>query len=515
MKNIFKIQFFLFVMLLLLWNIFTPVLEGADESGHFCHAEYIADRGKLPNLNNSDGCFLVYQPFYYLILVPVIKAFNFPEGSYRQQMVVNPRFELLRSGEYAQFVHGKDELFLRWDSFDFMVHLLRVFSSIYALAIFLVAWRVSKYVFKNPINRNLSMLLFFNPMFLHIFTTLTNVVLVTLLASLFIALEITYTARFKPFKITFLQGIIFGLGILTKISILGLGFAYVYLFLRRWVEFKETFSLKVKEALIFAIGALIVSGWYIYRSFKLYGEPLEVNVARPYAGEHHWTLLSQVGFLNFWNSFADTLFRTFWSGYGALTVNFPQVLNVLILPVTLLIAYAIITSRKNLNTYLKISVLYFLSALIVLIIVNIRTSSMHAKDIFIAYIPLAFLFSFGLSEFIKIVKVKKIGFLAPIAILAISFYFWARPEIVSFIKLLYQTIGLSGFYQKEVVDISSTILVLFAKFAALILIYQFVLILFRKITITYRNIYYVSIALFIFNLAVIAVSVYLFYYKFI
>lgn len=497
-----------------MWNIFTPVLEGADEAGHFCHADYIAHRNKLPNLNIPDGCFLVYQPFYYMLLVPVIKAFSFDEFKY-QFVTPNPNWKQLRDGEYAQFVHGKGELLFRWNSFELMIHILRLISSAMAVAIFVTAWKVSKVVFKNKLRRNLNLLLFFNPMFLHIFTTLTNVTLVSLLASLFIAIEIIYASGKKPLNLTFLQGVIVGLGLLTKISILGVGLAYTWLFLWQWKKVSESIKFKIQKIAVFIGGTLLIAGWYIYRSLELYGEPLEVNAARPYAGEHHWTLLSELGFLNFWNSFADTVFRTFWSGYGALTVNFPSILNLIILLLVLFITYGAFRFRDKMSEQLKVCFFYFLSVFIALVIVNIRTSSMHAKDLFTGYIPLGFLFSFGLANFASYVKRQATPRLPRLFILILSGYFFANAEVVGTIKWFYQSIGLWGFYEPQSIDIAKTFLRLALKIIILLITYRLLIYLLSKFTLSPKAILNATYALAAFNLLVLALSVYLFYFRFI
>src|SRR3989344_6349261 len=165
-----KLQLFLFSILLLLWNVFTPVLGGADEVGHYCHADYIAHRNKLPNLNEIDGCFLWHPPMYYLFLTPTIKVFNLSEFKI-DDFVKNPNFENLKNGEYSQYVHYRDELSFNWNKKELLVHLLRFQSSILAILIFIITWKISKFAFKKEIHRKLAMLVFFNPMFLHIFST--------------------------------------------------------------------------------------------------------------------------------------------------------------------------------------------------------------------------------------------------------------------------------------------------------------------------------------------------------
>ena len=236
--KLLQLYLVLFIALLILWNIFTPILEGADEVSHFCHADYIAHRNKLPNLKIMDGCFLWHPPLYYLSLVPSIKLFNLAEYS-QNSLLSNPKVNLLRKGEYSQFVHNKKELLFRWTKFQLEIHILRIVSSILAVGIFLMTWKIAKLVFDDKNKRYLSLLLFFNPMFIHIFTTLSNVVLLSFLATVFIYFEIKYAKVGKSIKITFLQGILLGLGFLTKTSMLSLLFAYIFLFFSRWKDRKS------------------------------------------------------------------------------------------------------------------------------------------------------------------------------------------------------------------------------------------------------------------------------------
>lgn len=510
MNKLFKIQLLLFVLLLLLWNIFTPVLEGADESGHYCHADYIAHRNKLPNLNNNDGCFLVYQPLYYIILVPFIKTFNLPEFS-SDTIKQNPHFYLLRDGQYAQFVHDKDEILFRWNKFQILIHLLRIISSLLAIGIFLIAWQASKFTFQSQIHRNLAMLLFFNPMFFHIFTTLTNVVLVTFLASAFIATEIAYLNKRKHAQVIILQGAIIGLGILTKISILPIILAYVILL---FIKPKENIYLKAKEILIVLLSALFVSGWYLQRSLNLYDELLEINAARPYAGEWHWTLLERLGVLNFWNSFADTIFRTFWSGYGGLTINFPSYINLLILVPTLLVVYATLTFYKQANKQIKLALYYSIFVFLGLMVVNLKTSSMHAKDLFTAYIPFAFLMSFGFINLVPDLKKTSFNARGRNLILILSIYFLARNEIVIILKWFLNTIGDHAYVNPPNTNIYIVLFTLIIKIIITYLSFLIIISLFKKMHVNYNFVYKSTLVLSCFNILILIVSTYLFYFKF-
>ncbi len=492
-------QLILFIALLLLWNTFIPFLEGADEAGHFCHADYIAHRGKIPNLNIRDGCFLVYQPLYYLTLVPVIKAFGLPELKL-SSLAMNPNWDDLRNGQYSQFIHTKHELLFNWGNFQVLIHTLRLISVACGILIFLIAWKVSKIVFADQKYRYLSLILFFNPMFLHIFSTLTNVVLVSLLASGIIGLDLYYLERKKPAKIGFIQGILFGFGIITKINILALMPAYIFLLLKN----RQTFKSKTVEAFLMTLGILITSGWYMLRSFNLYGEFLEINIARGYAGEYHWTLLQNVGPLNFWYSFTDTFFRTFWSGFGALTVQFPQIVNIALLILTLLVSTGIIIHFKRMNIFLKAAFYYFLTAFLGLIIVNFRTSSMHAKDVFTAYIPLAFLFSFGFSQIIETIRKRNLNPVIHIIIPVLTFLYYAESEIVNVLKII---VGKQNF--------STNIpLVIFAKLLITVILYKLVTFLITKVNLNEKFITKATVTIFLLDIIILSYSVYLFYFKF-
>ena len=112
----------------------------------------------------------------------------------------------------------------------------------------------------------------------------------------------------------------------------------------------------------------------------LYGNILEVNaLAKTYGASAHDLLLERVGLLNYLNSIALTLFKTFWSGYGYLTVRFPEFVNLPLLIVLLLIIYTIYVNYKKLNRELTIALIYAVGVIGGLVIMNFRLSAMHAN----------------------------------------------------------------------------------------------------------------------------------------
>lgn len=519
MEKLFKLQLYFFMLLLVLWNVFTPVLEGADEVGHFCHADYIAQRAKLPNLKNLDGCFLWHPPLYYLVLTPIVKLFDTPQFQ-KSDYPTNPNFEKLREGQYSQFTHSKNELLLRWNKNQILIHTLRLISSIYAVIIFIITAKIAKIVFKKSPLSNLSLLIFYNPMFLHIFSTLTNVTLITLIATVLIAVDFLFVEkrnlfikRPKSLKIYFLEGLLAGLGFITKITILSLVFAKAFLFINSQMRF----SLKESTAKIMFVilGFLTAAGWYMMRSYNLYGNFLERDVIAQLPEQYvHTEFVEEIGLINYVNSLFLTLFRTFWSGFGAVTINFPQVVNVILLLATFLLTFSLYKNRKFLNYHLKISLYYVISIFLALILANTKLRAMHAKDLFLAYLPLALLFSFSLAKCAQTFKKNKIDLKVQSLFVVPAVYFYAQQEIVKMVKFILAQLNLVGFYNADF-DVSiATVLVLLLKTSAVIVLFLLVKRALANIPLSINSIKLYSLILFTVNIIILSVSTYLFYFRF-
>ena len=414
-----------------------PIFEGADEEGHFCSADYIAHKNKLPNLLINDGCFIWHPPLYYLYLSPFIRLFHTPQHT-PFDVKENPKAFLLRKGQYAQYVHTKKEMTFRWNTLQLMVHVLRLLTSFFAVLIFIITWKAARNIFSEKLARNLSLLLFFNQMFIHIFTTLTNVTLVSLIATVVILIDLAHAKESKSLKVVFIQGLLIGFGYITKITILSLIPVWLILMIVEQHKFKYSLRLLIGKVSIFTIGFALSAGWYLARNLMLYGNILEVNaLAKTYGASAHDLLLERVGLLNYLNSIALTLFKTFWSGYGYLTIRFPEFVNLPLLIVLLLIIYTIYVNYKKLNRELTIALIYAVGVIGGLVIMNFRLSAMHAKDLFPAYMPLALLFGYGLFHAKDTIKKGRLRFFTIVSLILGS-YLFAQVEIVKLLKALFQ-----------------------------------------------------------------------------
>lgn len=442
-------------LLLVAWSLFIPIFEGADESGHYCHAEYIAKKKKLPNILVQDGCFLAYPPGYYVLLAPIIAlqpAANFDN----EQIQPNPAYISNRKDKdvLSKYIHPLSELTFQWNPLLQMVHLVRLLSVAFGLGIMFLTIKAAKLVTRFRWLPYASVILFFNPMFLHTFSLVTNVTLISFLAAVFIYLHLRQELGGNSGKLAFLQGVVLGLGAITKINMLSLVGGYIFVLLTSKLNIGE----RLKHLGLVVIGFMFSAGWYIWRTLRLYGEPFEINIASSFRGAS-MTRMNDMGLINYWSSFPDTLFRTFWSGYGLNKVWLPDILVAGLLIITLFVFLGFFSSYLKLPRVAKVSWYYVVAVLTGHIFINLKTEAFNAKDIFTAYLPLSLMLAFGLKNFIT--GVTHNNFLNKkrlFIIFGLSVIFYAKFEIVRLIKLALTAIGLTGGFTAELVSLPPVLL---------------------------------------------------------
>ncbi|MBI2309892.1 hypothetical protein HYU89_03250 [Candidatus Collierbacteria bacterium] len=500
------------LLLLLGWSLLIPIFEGPDESGHYCHAEYIARNRRLPNFNVRDGCFLAYPPAYYALVAPII-AFRPAAKFDDDQIQTNPAYISNRKGKdvFSKYIHPRPELVFKWNPLLQTAHLVRLLSVAMGLGIILLTIKSAKLLPKFSWLPYASVLLFFNPMFLHTFSLVTNVTLASFLAAVFIYLHLKQEKDGFSSRLALAQGIFLGLGVLTKINMLSLVLGYLtVLATAGWER-----SKKIRNLIFAGTGFLLSAGWYIWRTFRLYGEPFEINIASSLRGAS-MTRMQDMGLINYWSSFPDTLFRTFWSGYGLNKVWLPDIIVVGLLILTLLTLLGFFSFYRRLPRLLKVSWYYVVAVLLGHAVINIKTEAFNAKDIFTAYLPLTLILSFGARNFIA--EARKNGFLTRkrlLIIFGLSVIFYAKFEIVRLIKTTFQlTELLSNSFTSEQVDAVSVLLRLLLKAIAILIIIFSLKFIIKTINLNLKT-YKITIALLaLFNLLILFYSSFKLYFAF-
>lgn len=460
-------------VLLVAWSVFIPVFEGPDESGHYCHAEYIARKGRLPNFNISDGCFLAYPPGYYVLIVPIIALR--PEANFNdEQIQPNPAYVSNRKDKdiFSKYIHPRSELTFEWNPLLQIVHLARLISVAMGLGIIFLTIKSAKLLTKFRWLPYASVVLFFNPMFLHTFSLVTNVTLVSFLSAIFIYLHLRQELSGNSDKSALLQGVVLGLGAITKINMLSLVGGYIFVLLTSKLNIRE----RLKHFGLVIIGFIFSAGWYIWRTLRLYEEPFEINIASSFRGAS-MTRMNDMGLINYWSSFPDTLFRTFWSGYGLNKVWLPDVMVVGLLIMTLFVCVGFFSFYRKLPRLAKVSWYYVVAVLMGHIFINLKTEAFNAKDIFTAYLPLSLMLAFGAKNLISgITHNNFINKKRLFIVFGLSVLFYAKFEIVRLIKLALTVLGLTGGFTEEPIVLSKILLNFTSKIiviCVLMLIIQF------------------------------------------
>lgn len=410
------VLFFLIGLNFLLWNIVMPIMEPADESGHYQHVLFLRDQKRLPNLLDplpQDGSgYTTYPPLSYALLVPLATMVKAPMET-RDLLDYHPRRDRFKHGVFALYSHPVDELLFRWNRLMVAVHLLRFQNSFYGfLTVMLVFWGgVSVFGSQSAIPFFAAATVGFNPMFAHISNSVTNVNLLILLTSAFMALTVRHVSspHTRILLLQFFLGVIAGAAYLTKITglllipVWGLFEVSSRLPKRRWRGLG-------KDVLFFFSGFLVTAGWYLLRNRSLYGSWLEIDSALPYFGRPvaHQRLIGPV---NYWVGFVETSFRTMFSGYGMVTVYLPPVVLFILMLVVFLALWGVLLSvPSNVRNWTKrngkSTALIFLSLsgflfLLGHIRTNMTLEAFHAKDLMIGIVPFALLSPLGWISWIQ------------------------------------------------------------------------------------------------------------------
>jgi 4-amino-4-deoxy-L-arabinose transferase-like glycosyltransferase len=270
-----------------MYSVVAPLFEGSDELLHFRVAHQLASGGPLPILDAENlgpwGSEAFQPPLYYSLAAAL--TFWIDTSDLGQVLVDNPHNEVrVLDGNLNILVHDWDAETLpwRWRGTILMGHLARLFSVALSAGSIYAAYRLGLELF--PRERWLALAgaaaMAFTPMFAYVSGSVNNDNASVLLSTLSLwhmtriirrTHEGIYTRRMAAEL-----GVLLGLAALAKVSTLGLfalaglTMAYAAHRQRRW----QTFF--VDGPLIIGIAALI-AGWWYWRNYRLYGDPLALN----------------------------------------------------------------------------------------------------------------------------------------------------------------------------------------------------------------------------------------------
>ena len=340
----------LFIGLGVLYSTATPVFEASDELNHYPFVQTLAEGNGLPvqrpgqeTLWGQEGS----QPPLYYALAAISTAW-IDTGDLAQLLDLNPHAERgvpLAPDNKNMVLHAERERF-PWQGTVLAVHLIRIISVLLAAGTVLCTYRLALDLFPKQGSIALTAMAInaFLPMYLFISASVNNDTLVVLLSSVALVMQVRLLQRGSSLFTLVALGSVIGLACLSKLSALGLiPLAGLTLALRfvtsQWPPRLQSISNGqssdgggqqslwsmvrrwARDYALVLLPVAAIAGWWYWRNWQLYGEPMGLNVMLAIAGRREiapsWRdLLGEFqGFrINFWGLFGgvNILMRPGW-----------------------------------------------------------------------------------------------------------------------------------------------------------------------------------------------------------
>ena len=269
----------LYLALALAYNVATPLFEAPDERDHMAYADWLADGNGLPHLvDDRDKVGEIWQPPLYYALVSIfIAPIDRPDLATIAPLSADWQAGLSRLAHY----HTAAESF-PYRGAALAVHVARGVSAALGLITILAAYGMARRLLPRYA-LVAAALVALNPQFIFMSAAVNNDNLVIALCSvaLWILVKLIVEAE-RPLssrkQIAWFAalGLVWGLAALAKLTGLTLGLV-IGLTLLYWAWRKRSWRLLVVGGLVTGGVMLLVGGWFFWRNWQLYGDPLAWN----------------------------------------------------------------------------------------------------------------------------------------------------------------------------------------------------------------------------------------------
>ena len=324
----------LYGLLALGWSLSIPLGEAPDEPGHYNYARILFGELRLPRAEEEHEAF--QPPLYYALAAPLAglgEVTSLP-------LKANADFSLEPGGTANLLLHSGEEVF-PWSGWAQGWHLVRVVSVVCGAVTVYGVYRLGLII--SGRRREVALLgaaaLVLAPQFTLVHGAASNDALTLALAALLAAELALVIERGCPRRRLVALGALWGLGILSKASMLaaGVGVAAA-LWLGRPRGGPGSGAARVGRRLLVVGGiAALVSGWWYVRNAVVFGDPLG------------WELIFQIneprrGPVN-WPEHLWGLHRSYWLDYVGMRL--PEWLYVaLLLPLALSVCGLAVTLAR-------------------------------------------------------------------------------------------------------------------------------------------------------------------------
>ncbi len=273
-----------FLILGTIYSVVTPVFEATDELSHYPVVKNIADGHGLPVQDPSVETLWQQEggqpPLYYAL--GALATFWIDTDDLPKRLWRNPHATIgvpLETDNKNMIIHTQAEKF-PYKRTVLAVHTIRLLSVLMGAGTVLLTYLIGRETFPNhpPIAIGAAIFTAFNPMFLFISGAVNNDNLVTLLASLSLLLMARILRGKGSNRHIFLLAAVVGLAALTKVSALGLiPLGFLLLVVLAWRE-RRPLAFLIRWGFSSLVIILVIAGWWYFRNWYLYGDPLGWNV---------------------------------------------------------------------------------------------------------------------------------------------------------------------------------------------------------------------------------------------
>jgi len=458
----------MFIALGVTYSVVTPIFEASDELWHYPFVKHLADGNGLPVQDASadqpwrqEGS----QPPLYYALGALATSWIDTDDAYEGQRPLlwyNPHVDngvLTADGNTNLVVHSQKEAF-PWQGTTLAVHLVRFLSVLMGAATVLLTYLIALEIFpgREDLALGAAAVNAFTPMFLFISGAVNNDNLVIPLCSLALLMmlkisNIQYPISNRHWVLDiryWILGLVLGLAALTKESALGLfPLALLAVAARIWQQHGNAplikrFGLVIGHWSLVILPALAVSGWWYWRNWRLYGDPLGLNVFLDILGRRH----PPATLRQLWGE-REGFAMSYWGLFGGVNVPMDawvyRLLNLMAIVATLgviiLLIRKLIRDGLRVESWIGVATLLAWPAIVLVSLIRwaLLTWSSQGRLVFSAISALTTLLFLGLSQFAPRRHTRKLACLTASLMLAIAaiapFRYiapaYAKPQLLS------------------------------------------------------------------------------------
>ncbi len=336
----------LFIVVGIVYSLSTPVLEASDEFKHYPYVQYVQTNHTLPVLEPEvcqespaecpwlqDGG---QPPSYYGLMAAAtswIDTSDLPTLLWKNKhaFIGNPTQICNKN----LIIHQPEQERFPWTGAVLAVHVIRLLTLLFGAGTVVLTYLLAQELFPGqPVFAvGASTLTAFNPMFLFVSASVNNDAMAAFLGSwaLLIMVRIIDCRRTSSttdatlIRRTMLLGLLIGLGILTKLSLLGLmPLALFVVAVHTWHQYSHELPLRrsalvTLHLLLIVLIAAAISGWWFLRNWRIYGDPTALNAFIAVQGRR-----AQAPALRDWIGEFGTFRWTYWGLFGGVNVMAPR-----------------------------------------------------------------------------------------------------------------------------------------------------------------------------------------------